>query len=515
MSVINFLYNSENILIQSNPNEILSSIYNQFCVKANVKRANVNFLCNGQTLDEKITEDKIPKTLDNKKLIVVVDITPNPNQISDNQILIRSKEIICPKCKESGVITMDDKYNIIVDNCKNGHKSNNLSISEFEITQNIDISKIICEICKNNNMGNVYNNEFYRCINCKMNLCPLCKKIRHFSNHIFINYENKNFICQDHGEPYISYCNDCLINLCYICEEKHFKHNITDFKKLRKNKEDLEKAILSIREYINKAKQIVDADIKNYKNRWNKIIQNYEIIYKIKKDIFECLEKGQRNLQNLINQNFIIKNLEQDLNSIINANNIIDRYKNVLKIYEKMENENIIRQTEYKNDIIIKYKINNKNKIRIFGEEFVSNNKDNCQIIYEYKKYKLSEYFKFNNPENNIFEIILTGINNIKDASFMFYDCDSLISLPDISEWNTINVINMNSMFQYCSSLETLPDISKWDTTNVTEMNYMFAHCSSLKSIPDISKWNLINTTDKRNMFIGCSPSLIIPKIVE
>ena len=220
-------------------------------------------------------------------------------------------------------------------------------------------------------------------------------------------------------------------------------------------------------------------------------------------------------MQNLINQNFIIKNLEQDLNSIINANNIIDRYKNVLKIYEKMENENIIRQTEYKNDIIIKYKINNKNKIRIFGKEFVSNNKDNCQIIYEYKKYKLSEYFKFNNPENNIFEIILTGINNIKDASFMFYDCDSLISLPDISEWNTINVINMNSMFQYCSSLETLPDISKWDTTNVTEMNYMFAHCSSLKSIPDISKWNLINTTDKRNMFIGCSPSLIIPKIVE
>ena len=36
------------------------------------------------------------------------------------------------------------------------------------------------------------------------------------------------------------------------------------------------------------------------------------------------------------------------------------------------------------------------------------------------------------------------------------------------------NVTNMSSMFYGCSSLISLPDMSKWDTTNVTDMSYMF-----------------------------------------
>ena len=33
----------------------------------------------------------------------------------------------------------------------------------------------------------------------------------------------------------------------------------------------------------------------------------------------------------------------------------------------------------------------------------------------------------------------------------------------------------------YCASLEELPDISKWDTRNVVDMNNIFHSCSSLK----------------------------------
>ena len=51
----------------------------------------------------------------------------------------------------------------------------------------------------------------------------------------------------------------------------------------------------------------------------------------------------------------------------------------------------------------------------------------------------------------------------------MFYDCSSLNNLPDISKWDTKNVIYMNCMFYGCSSLNYLPDISKWDTKNVTK----------------------------------------------
>ena len=70
----------------------------------------------------------------------------------------------------------------------------------------------------------------------------------------------------------------------------------------------------------------------------------------------------------------------------------------------------------------------------------------------------------------------------------MFSECRSLISLPDISKWNTNNVTDMCAMFYNCSSLKSLPDISKWNTNNVTNMTNMFYNCSSLKSLPDISK---------------------------
>ena len=40
----------------------------------------------------------------------------------------------------------------------------------------------------------------------------------------------------------------------------------------------------------------------------------------------------------------------------------------------------------------------------------------------------------------------------------MFYKCNSLISLPDISKWNTTNVNDMSWMFYGCNSLISLPD---------------------------------------------------------
>ena len=44
----------------------------------------------------------------------------------------------------------------------------------------------------------------------------------------------------------------------------------------------------------------------------------------------------------------------------------------------------------------------------------------------------------------------------------MFFNCESLKSLPDISLWNTYNVTNMSFMFYDCLNLERLPDISIW-----------------------------------------------------
>ena len=40
-------------------------------------------------------------------------------------------------------------------------------------------------------------------------------------------------------------------------------------------------------------------------------------------------------------------------------------------------------------------------------------------------------------------------------------------------------------MFKGCSSLKTLPDISKWDTKNIIDISSIFKGCSSLKQLPD------------------------------
>ena len=87
----------------------------------------------------------------------------------------------------------------------------------------------------------------------------------------------------------------------------------------------------------------------------------------------------------------------------------------------------------------------------------------------------------------------------------LFYGCDSLESLPDLSKWNTYNLIDIGDIFNECKLLKTLPDISKWNTSKVIIMNNVFYNCSSLTKIPDISKWDTQNVEDLSNFFYGCS----------
>ena len=121
-------------------------------------------------------------------------------------------------------------------------------------------------------------------------------------------------------------------------------------------------------------------------------------------------------------------------------------------------------------EINIIYRIKYKECIRLFGYKFVENNKNICKMIIEDKEYELIEKYDIVNFNNNILEIKLKGINNIKDMSYMFFGCSSLSSLPDISKWNTNNITNMYGMFYGCLLLSSLPDISKWNTNNVTDM---------------------------------------------
>ena len=137
--------------------------------------------------------------------------------------------------------------------------------------------------------------------------------------------------------------------------------------------------------------------------------------------------------------------------------------------------------------------------------------KDDQKAYITKKINDLQNLFKDKNNLSHLsykyYDIIVT------DMSYMFYECSSLISLPDLSNWNTNNVKNMSYMFYKCKSLTSLPDISKWYISNVENISYMFYKCESLTTLPDLSKWN-IYYTNIDYLFNGCTSLYFLPNIL-
>ena len=71
----------------------------------------------------------------------------------------------------------------------------------------------------------------------------------------------------------------------------------------------------------------------------------------------------------------------------------------------------------------------------------------------------------------------------------------------DLSKWDVLNVIDMQSMFQHASSFNA--DLSKWDVSSVTDMVAMFGSASSFNI--DISKWDVSSVENMADMFFEAS----------
>ena len=85
--------------------------------------------------------------------------------------------------------------------------------------------------------------------------------------------------------------------------------------------------------------------------------------------------------------------------------------------------------------------------------------------------------------KQNTLEIKLVEIKEISNMSHMF---DNRINLSLSTElYESLLFI---SKLKKINSIISLPDISKWDSKNIIDMNCMFSNCILLKSLPDISK---------------------------
>ena len=165
-------------------------------------------------------------------------------------------------------------------------------------------------------------------------------------------------------------------------------------------------------------------------------------------------------------------------------------------------------------EITIIYKIRkSQTTIKLFGEKFVENNKDVCNIIINGEEKELNSFYNLESlKDNELFEIKLKGIENITDMSYMFSDCTSLFSLSDISKWDTNNVTDMSYMFKDCESLLKFPDFSKWNTDNLINISYIFFMSKSLVN----TSYNIQNIDKIINVLKPIKIDIIdIPQIQE
>ena len=314
MAQIEFVYNGVNTIIQCNLNEKFKYIIQRFKDKVGLNNnKNLIFTYDGKVgINEELTFGEISNTEDKTRNKMNVLVYENEFEIRDKDIdIIKSKNVICPECKENIKMEIKD-YKINLYDWKNGHKFEDIPLNEFEETQNIDRLKIICDICKKNNKSISFNNIFYKCLTCKNNICPLCKS-NHDQSHKIINYDDKYYICEKHNENYISYCEECKMNLCLFCNE-HKNHKWIMFTDILPNKEELN----HIKEEFNKNIKLFIKEMEILKKLiltvLNEVKNKMNIYYQINEDIINNYNENNINYETI----YYLNQFQNNNNNFIN-----------------------------------------------------------------------------------------------------------------------------------------------------------------------------------------------------
>ena len=264
----------------------------------------------------------------------------------------------------------------------------------------------------------------------------------------------------------------------------------------------------------------------NYKNKeyCSRIINIYE-----EESLYDYINESnnsENTLVNILNEIDYFSNyssIKAESQSNLNYPTISNFYENISLINDK--NGKYILTGMFYNcpSLIFVSGISNWNSDIKYRDEYV---REYPYILRNIARYRITPYLWKNNNISDMSGIFyncsslksLPDISNwytknITNMSTLFYNCSSLISLPDISKWNTKSLINMGGIFSGCSSLKSLPDISKWKTNKVTNLSAIFYNCSSLISLPDISKWNTQNVNYMSGIFYNCSSLISLPDI--
>ena len=198
----------------------------------------------------------------------------------------------------------------------------------------IDQKKILCDICKEQNIFGTYQHQFFKCVTCNKNICPLCRSV-HDKSHAIISYEQKNYICKKHNEYYIQYCKKCKINICFMCENDHRDHENIFYSKIMPNYNE----ILEKNNTLKNSISIFKKNIQEIKSKLGDIADNMQICEEINTNIIDNFETKNRNFEDLQNLNEIndnIMKMTEELNNINNIDNESIKLNNMFDIYHKL-----------------------------------------------------------------------------------------------------------------------------------------------------------------------------------
>ena len=118
MIKVEFNYNGINTIIQCNNLESIKNICQHYLNKINEDKKDIYFLYDGNKINEELTLKEMMNSEDKKNNKMKILAYKNEIKLEDNDF-IKSKDIICPKCRENIRFEMKD-YKIKLSDCKNG-----------------------------------------------------------------------------------------------------------------------------------------------------------------------------------------------------------------------------------------------------------------------------------------------------------------------------------------------------------------------------------------------------------
>ena len=516
MAEVIFSLNGVQTKIKCEKEDLMKDIIKKFSIANATDTSNMLLLYKGNKIDpnatfyEQANEEDKSKNMINISCMKLYKKRNSIREVKIDSTNKRKSLIFNPRISMKRPIHFATKTENIFDNSTENPNKNSIRYSFRKTIKKVEINdkppKIDQSAINNNslNFDKMFNyNEFFRPYSC----------------HIDLTNKSQNMGIADYNSTEIN-------SFQRNTTQEIYKNDLAIENRIEK---DIKEFQTKFEGFNNKIKEII--------NSLNQISENINLFYEVTYDKMQNLELVEKDGDIILDIKDLVNNYEKFINNI-------DKIIQNSKITNTQETFNkIMNSYKESNKDIIKYKINEgENIVKIFGSNFVINNWDNCSILCEDKEYRLTENFdtRLYTQNNKVLEIKLKINRGIKDLSFMFSDCTSLISLSKIITWNTENVISMKGMFSGCTSLKSLPDLSKiktdnvknmrglfagcesllsipdisqWNTENVTDMQYMFHNCSKLKTLPDISKWNTKNVIDMRFMFYNCSSLIALPDI--